>query len=109
MERRLYILQRASAAIMAPLILVHLAVIFYALGEGLSAAEILGRTRGSFAWAVFYDLFVAAAAIHAPIGLRAVLRDWTPWRGLGLDLALLAFGALLLILGLRAVAAVTLP
>ena len=109
MERRLYILQRASAAVMAPLILVHLAVIFYALAEGLSAGEILGRTRGSVIWAGFYGLFVLAAALHAPIGLRAVLRDWTPWRGRSLDLALTAFGLVLLGLGLRAVAAVTLP
>ena len=47
MNVRLYILQRATAAIMAPLVLAHLAIIFYATSRGLSAADILGRTRGS--------------------------------------------------------------
>lgn len=109
MERNLYILQRATAAVMAPFVMIHLAVIFYALGEGLSAGEILGRTRGDPGWAAFYGLFVLALAIHAPIGLRSVLREWTPWRGWSLGAALLAFGILLLALGLRAVAAVVLP
>ena len=52
MNVRLYILQRATAAIMAPLVLAHLVVIFYATSRGLSAAEILGRTRGSIGWGV---------------------------------------------------------
>ena len=109
MERHLYILQRVTAAIMAPFVMIHLAVIFYALGGGLTAAEILGRTRGEPGWAIFYGLFVLALAIHAPIGLRAVIREWTPWRGPRLGIALLAFALLLLVLGLRAVAAVVLP
>src|SRR5262249_33957625 len=37
MNLRLYLLQRATAAIMAPLVLAHVAVIFYATGRGLSA------------------------------------------------------------------------
>ena len=109
MERHLYILQRVTAAIMAPFVMIHLAIIFYALGGGLTAAEILGRTRGEPGWAIFYGLFVLALAIHAPIGLRAVIREWTPWRGPSLGIALLAFALLLLALGLRAVAAVVLP
>jgi fumarate reductase subunit C len=51
-------------------------------------------------------VFVVAVAIHAPIGLRNVLREWTAWRGRTLDLALALFAVLLLILGLRAVFAV---
>ena len=50
MNVRLYILQRATAVIMAPLVLAHIVVIYYATNRGLSAAEILGRTRGSIAW-----------------------------------------------------------
>jgi fumarate reductase subunit C len=50
MNLRLYILQRATAIIMAPLVLAHLFVIFYATNRGLSAADILGRTRGSIGW-----------------------------------------------------------
>lgn len=104
-EAWLTLLQRASALVLAPLVLLHLAVILYASHGGLSAAEILARTQGSVVWAVVYGLFVAAAALHAPIGLRSVLREWAGWRGRGLDLAAAAFGLLLLALGLRAVAA----
>jgi fumarate reductase subunit C len=49
---------------------------------------------------------VVAVAVHAPIGLRNVLREWTPWRGSTLDLALILFALVLLLLGLRAVIAV---
>ncbi len=49
MNVRLYIWQRATAALMAPLVLVHIAVIFYATRQGLTAADILSRTRGSIA------------------------------------------------------------
>ncbi|MCP4388728.1 MAG: succinate dehydrogenase, partial [Gammaproteobacteria bacterium] len=45
-ELRLYLAQRISAAIMAPLVLVHLGVMIYAIQGGLSADEILARTRG---------------------------------------------------------------
>lgn len=107
-EARLYLLQRASAMILAPLVIVHLGLVVYAVRDGLGAAEILSRTQGSVLWALFYGLFVLAAAVHAPIGLRNVLREWTPWRGKSLDRALIAFAGLLLGLGLRAVGAVVL-
>jgi fumarate reductase subunit C len=108
MNVRLYILQRATAAIMAPLVLVHLVIIFYATSRGLSAAEILGRTRGSIGWGLFYALFVLAAATHGAIGVRVVASEWTslePWR---LRLLMWGFGIALAALGLRAVAAVVL-
>ena len=107
-EARLYLLQRLSAMLLAPLVLAHLALIVYAVRGGLSAAEILSRTQGSLFWALFYGLFVIAAAVHAPIGLRNVLREWTPWHGQSLDWAMLGFAGLLAVLGLRAVAAVVL-
>jgi fumarate reductase subunit C len=106
---RLYILQRATAAIMAPLVLLHIAVIFYANHKGLSAADILSRTRGSVAWALFYGVFVAAVATHASIGVRTILTEWSPLQGRARDIAVIAFGLMLLLLGLRAVAAVVLP
>ncbi len=108
MNARLSLLQRLSALVLAPLVLVHLGLIVFAIQDGLSAAEILGRTRGSFGWGLFYGLFVLAAAVHGPIGLRSVISEMTPWRGRGLDLAMLLFALVLLGLGLRAVAAVTL-
>lgn len=103
---RLLLLQRASAAVLAVAVLVHLATMLIAVRGGLTAGEILGRTLGSLAWLGFYVLFVAAAAIHAPIGLRAILREWAGWRGRSCDLAMGLFAAALLALGLRAALAV---
>lgn len=102
----LFLAQRATAFVLAFAVAIHLGTILYAVRGGLTAAEILGRTRGNVAFALFYGLFVIAVAIHAPIGLRNVLREWTPWRGRSLDLALALFSILLLVLGLRAVFAV---
>lgn len=109
MTLRLYILQRITAALMVPLIAVHLIVIFYATSGGLSAAEILGRTRGSVSWALFYGVFVALAAVHGAIGVRSVLGEWTALRPAALDALMWAFGLLLTFLGARAVMAVVMP
>ena len=105
-EAKLWIAQRASAAVLALCVVVHLVVIVYAMRGGLSAAEILGRTRGSVAWGAFYGVFVLAAAVHAPIGLRAVLAEWLGWRGRSLAVFVHLFALLLAVLGLRAVWAV---
>ena len=102
----LFAAQRLTAFILAIAVTVHLATILYATRDGLTAADILARTRGNVSFLVFYATFVVAVAIHAPIGLRNVLREWTAWRGRTLDLALAAFSILLLVLGLRAVVAV---
>ncbi len=106
-ETWLWLTQRLSAMVLAPLVLVHLAVIVYAIEGGLSAQEILARTRGSLAWAAFYGLFVAAAAVHGPIGLRTVIGEMTRWRGPSLDLAMLAVAAALALTGFAAVRALT--
>jgi fumarate reductase subunit C len=103
LELWLCIAQRGSALVLAPLVFLHLGVILYAVSGGLSAAEILGRTRSSALWPAAYALFVVAAAVHGAIGLRVVIREWTAWQGRSLDLSTLAFALLLLLLGLRAV------
>lgn len=101
-ELKLYLAQRISAAVMAPLVLLHLGVMIYAIRDGLDAAEILARTRGSLFWGGTYTLFVLAAALHAAVGIRGLLREWAcagrlaGWIGAGL-------GAVSLLLGLRAV------
>jgi fumarate reductase subunit C len=105
----LYALQRASALVLAPLVIAHIALVIYATRDGLSAAEILARPPGSAGWARFYGLFVVAAAVHAPIGLRNVIREATPWDGRGLDLAMALLFVALLGLGARAVVAVVAP
>ena len=98
----LWLAQRITAAILAVCVVVHLATIIYAVQGGLSAAQILGRTRGNTAWLAFYSLFVLAAAIHAPIGLRTVLGEWLRWRGASREIFLLLFALLLLWAGMRA-------
>ena len=57
---RLYMAQRLSAMVMIQLTLGHIAVMIYAVQGGLSAAEILGRTKGSLVWFAYYGLFVIA-------------------------------------------------
>ncbi|MDH3661145.1 MAG: succinate dehydrogenase [Alphaproteobacteria bacterium] len=106
MEFRLYLLQRLTALVMAPLVIGHIAVMIYAVQGGLSAAEILGRTQGSLFWGAFYGLFVLAAAIHAAIGLRTIVQEWLRLEGAALHAltCLVLFG--LLALGGRAVYAV---
>lgn len=105
MTAALFLAQRASAFLLAAAVGIHLATILYAVRGGLTAAEILGRTHGNAVFLVFYGLFVLAIAIHAPIGLRSVLREWTRWRGRSLDVALVVFAFALLALGMRAVLA----
>src|SRR5690606_23213338 len=79
----------------------------WAVRGGLSAAEVLGRTQGSVGRGAFYAVFVLLVAIHAGIALRNVLDEWAPTRNWSGAMGLAA-GALLLALGWRAVAAVTL-
>ena len=102
----LFMAQRLTAFVLALAVATHLATILYAVRGGLTAGEILARTHGNMAFMIFYGVFVVAVAIHAPIGLRNIFREWTPWHGRSLDLALLLFSLLLLALGFRAVYAV---
>jgi fumarate reductase subunit C len=103
LEALLFVAQRASAAVLGVCVLVHLTTIVYAVRGGLTGAEILARTQGSVPLALFYATFVIAVAIHAPIGLRAVLREQLRWRGRPLDLAMTGFALLLVWMGWRAV------
>jgi fumarate reductase subunit C len=108
MNVRLYVWQRATAALMAPLVLVHIAVIFYATRQGMTAADILSRTHGSVVWATFYGVFVAAVSIHAPIGVRNVLAEWTPLTDRSANLFAVILGVVLGLLGLYAIVALVL-
>ena len=99
----LWIAQRASAAVLALCVSVHLVTIVYAVRGGLTAAEIFARTKASTGFFFFYALFVLAVAVHAPIGLRPVLTEWLGWRGPSRDVAAALFGVLLAWMGMRAV------
>ena len=99
----LWIGQRASAAVLALCVVVHLVTIVYAVRGGLSAGEILARTRGNGGWLAFYSLFVIAVSVHVPIGLRAILSEWFSWRHTSRDFVLAVFALFLAGFGLRAV------
>lgn len=104
---RLYMLQRLTALLMAPLVIGHLVVMIYAIQGGLSAAEILGRTRGSLMWFMFYGTFVLAVAIHGAIGLRTISHEWGGLTGAALDGFMWVVGIALFALGAQAVWGVT--
>lgn len=108
LDVRLYMLQRITALIMAPLTLGHIAVMIYAVQGGLSAAEILARTQASVFWFLFYGSFVVAVSIHAAIGVRVIVHETLAIKGRPLTLLTWAIALGLLALGLKAVLAVTL-
>jgi len=108
-QARRWYWQRISAMVLALCVLIHLAVMVYAVRGGLSAAEILGRTQGNWTFGAFYAIFVVACAAHVPVGVANIAREW--W-GLGERAARalsLALALLLLVTGLRAVLAVVAP
>jgi fumarate reductase subunit C len=105
-EAKLWYWQRASAKALALFVLVHLATLVFAVRGGLSAAEILGRTRGSVLFGGFYALFVVAAAMHASIGLAGIAEEWLGLEGRVARLLALGFALLVAATGLCAVYAV---
>ncbi|WP_137920348.1 succinate dehydrogenase [Hydrogenophaga sp. 2FB] len=106
MEQKLFALQRLTAMIMAPFVLIHVGLIVYAVQGGLTAGEILSRTQGSWGWISFYTLFVVSVGIHVPIGVRNILIEWARLSRTTAGMISAAFSALLLFMGLRAVVAV---
>ena len=103
---RLWWWQRASAMVLAVCIAIHLVTLIYAVYVGLTAEEVLARTRGNVIAALFYSVFVLAAAVHAPIGLARIAEEWLGWRvTLSLPIAAIV-GVGLVIGGGRAVFAV---
>jgi fumarate reductase subunit C len=102
-ETRLWLAQRVSAGVLAVCVVVHLATMVAAVQGGLSTAEIAGRVGGSAGWLAFYSLFILAAAVHAPIGMRAVLAEMTQMPKERAGLLAGVFALFLAVLGLRAV------
>jgi fumarate reductase subunit C len=105
---RLWYWQRLSAMVLAVCVLIHLGVIMYAVRGGLSAAQILGRTHGSWSFGVFYAGFVLACAVHVPIGMARIIQETLGWRDKPVWTLAGLFGALLLVTGLIAVYGVVL-
>jgi len=75
LQAKLWYAQRISAMILGICVSIHLIIIFYAIRGGLTAEEILGRTQGNLAFAIFYEIFVLACFVHAPIGLANILEE----------------------------------
>ena len=98
-----FVLQRGSAAVLAICVVVHVATMIYAVRHGLTADAIVARMHANAAWPTFYLVFVAAAAIHAPLGVRTIVDEWLGLRGRAVDAALLGFAFLLLGAGSYAV------
>jgi fumarate reductase subunit C len=105
-EAALWVAQRATAGVLALCVVVHLATIIYAVRGGLNAADVLARTRGNYAWASFYAVFVVAAAVHGAIGLRTVAAEWLGLRGAVAEVTMTLVAIALAATGLLAVAAV---
>jgi fumarate reductase subunit C len=99
--------QRLSAMMMVPLVFGHLAVMIYAIQGGLTTGEILGRTHGSIWWFLFYGTFVAAVAIHAAIGVRVIVHEILGLKGFWLEALTWLLAVFLMLMGGRAVLAVT--
>ena len=103
LQVRLWLLQRASAALLGPLVLIHLVVIVYAVRQGLSAQAILERLHHSVAFGAFYALFVLACAAHVPLGVARVAEEWLRWSERASLMLGALFSVLLLVGGMRAV------
>jgi succinate dehydrogenase subunit C len=99
-----FVLQRASAAVLAVCVVIHLASIIYGVRHGLTSQAIVARMHASAIWPAFYAVFVVAAAMHAPLGLRPIVDEWLGLRGRGVDVVLALFACVLLAGGLYAVA-----
>lgn len=108
-QARRWYWQRVSSLVLALCVVLHLAGMVWAVRGGLSAAEILARTQGNVALAAFYAVFVLACAVHVPIGLASIAREWWRWSPVASDWFARAVTAALLVLGMRAVWAVFAP
>jgi fumarate reductase subunit C len=108
-QARRWYWQRISAMVLALCVVLHLAGMIWAVRGGLSAAEILARTQGNALFAAFYAIFVLACAVHVPIGLVSIAREWWRWSPAAAAWFSRAVTAMLLVLGLRAVWAVVAP
>ena len=99
LQAKLWYAQRISAMILGLCVAIHLFIMFYAIRGGLTAGEILGRTQGNWFFALFYEVFVLACFIHAPIGLANILRENFP-RSSGVRVLPWILAILILVLGM---------
>ena len=102
LQAKLWYAQRISAMVLGICVAVHLVIIFYAIRGGITAQEILGRTQGNVLFALFYEIFVIACFVHAPIGMANILQETFPKSGIAKPVAS-TLGIFILVLGSTAV------
>ena len=102
LQAKLWYAQRISAMVLGVCVAIHLVMIFYAIRGGLTAQEILGRTQGNLGFAIFYEIFVLACFVHAPIGVANILHETIPQVGMTKPISWL-LALLILVLGTTAV------
>jgi fumarate reductase subunit C len=95
--------QRISAMVLTIFVVVHLAIMIIAIRDGLTAAEILSRTQGNLFFGAFYALFVLACAIHVPIGVANILREWASMSQSSASIIAKLLAVLIVVMGLTAV------
>jgi fumarate reductase subunit C len=78
-QARRWYWQRISAMVLALCVLVHLAVMVYAVRGGLSAAEILSRTQGNWASPPSTPSSCWPARCTCRMGLANIAREWWRW------------------------------
>lgn len=88
--------------VLALAVVVHLVTMILAVRGGLSAAEIAARLSGNGAWLAFYLVFVLAAAVHAPLGVRTVLAETTSLAPRVVDAIAALFAVVLAVVGATA-------
>lgn len=93
--------QRRSAGVLAGCVALHLVVMIYAVNGGLTASEIMNRLQGNWAFLAFYMVFALACAVHAPIGLLAIVKDWFGWTGKRAHYTAVAVACVLALVGVR--------
>jgi hypothetical protein len=72
-----FVLQRASAAVLALCVVVHLATIIYAVRHALSAQAIVGRMHANVLWPAFYTLFVVPSpSMRRSVFARSPTNGW---------------------------------
>lgn len=103
LESRLWLIQRGSALALVPLLALHLAGMILAVRGGLSAAEILERTRDNTTLAAAYASAVVLASLHGALGLRNFLAEALGWRGKALNGSAALAALLLTLWGGRAI------
>lgn len=98
----LWLLQRATAALVLAGLAVHLAVIHLLPGSGSHFREVTERLS-SPAWLAFEAAFLVAVTAHALGGLWVIVEDYVPSPAVrrAVVLLLAALGAQLLFMGLH--------